>query len=324
MTEAPLSAVDLRLRNSRIEFETAIALVGGMILLVVDAWGLALTPLVADLEHEYSLSPSQVSWSLAVVGLVSAGCVPTVARLGDRFGMRPLVLFSLVVGLVANVICALASGFAVLMVGRVILGTSAAVPLVYAILRARGTSPQKITKGVAILTAASGVGVAVSYLLSGITIQANGSVRTVFWVMAAMTVISLALTWWLLPDTHARTKEPIDWGGAVGVCIGLVGVVLAITEGQTWGWGSPGVLISLIGGLVVLALWAMYENRHAYPLIKVRRVFNRVTTPAFLVVALCGSSRSTRTSRRPPTSRCPRPPATGWASRCFSPRSLSA
>jgi len=283
------SAVDRRLQSTGMQIETAIAVLGGMILLVVDAWGLSLIPLVANLEKTYSLSPSEASWTLSVAGLVAAGCVPTVARLGDRLGMRRLVLLSLALGVVANVICAMAPGFGLLLIGRALLGASAAIPLVYAILRARGTSAARVTRGVAILSAASGVGVAVAYLMSGLVIQANGSVRTVFWVIAALAAISLLLAWYFLPDTRIRSGEPIDWVGAAGVSVGLVGIVLAITEGNTWGWTTAGTLTALIGGVVVLGLWAAYEMRKSSPLINIRRITNRTAVPCFLVVGLLGT-----------------------------------
>jgi MFS family permease len=286
---ANVSAVDRRLQATGMHIETSIAVLGGLILLVVDAWGLSLIPLVGNLEKTYSLSPSQASWALSAAGLVAAGSVPTVARLGDRLGMRPLVLASLALGLVANVICAVANGFGLLLFGRAILGVSAALPLVYAILRVRGTSAARVTKGISILTAASGVGVAVAYLMSGLVIQANGSVRTVFWVIAALAALSLVLAWFYLPDTHVRQTEPIDWGGAAGVSIGLVGVVLAITEGNSWGWASAPTLASLIGGLVVLAIWAFYETRRHNPLINVVRVTNRIAAPSFIVIAILGT-----------------------------------
>src|SRR5882724_11871646 len=284
-----VSAVDRRLQSTRMEIETAIAVLGGLILLVVDAWGLSLIPLVANLEKTYSLSPSEASWALSVAGLVAAGCVPTVARLGDRLGMRRLVLACLALGLAGNVICAIAPGFGLLLFGRAILGVSAAIPLGYAILRARGTSAARVTRGVSILSAAAGVGVAVSYLLSGLTIQANGSVRTVFWVIAALAGVSLLLAWFYLPDTHLRSSEPIDWVGAAGVSVGLVGIVLATTEGNTWGWTTPGTLASLIGGIVVLGAWAFYETRKSHPLINIRRVTNRTAAPCFVVIGLLGT-----------------------------------
>src|SRR5258708_14086551 len=142
-----VSAVDRRLASTRLEIESAMAVLGGMILLVVDAWGLSLIPLVTNLEKTYSLSASQASWTLSVAGLVAAGCVPTVARLGDRLGMRRLVLASKTLGVAANVICAVAPGFGLLLFGRAILGVSAAIPLGYSILRARRTSAAPLTTG---------------------------------------------------------------------------------------------------------------------------------------------------------------------------------
>jgi MFS family permease len=173
--------------------------------------------------------------------------------------------------------------------GRAVLGASAALPLVYAVLRARGTSAERVTKGVSFLTAATGVGVAVAYLMSGLIIQANGSVRTVFWVMAALSAVTLVLAWFYFPDTHLRQSAPIDWVGAVGVSIGLLGVVLAITEGSTWGWASAKTLASLLGGLLVLGAWAFYESRQSSPLINVVRVTNRVAAPSFIVIAILGT-----------------------------------
>lgn len=286
---AKVSPVDRRLQATGMPIEISIAVLGGLILLVADAWGLSLVPLVANLEKTYSLSASQAAWTLSVAGLVAAGCVPTVARLGDRLGMRPLVLASLAVGLLGNVLCALASEFILLLIGRAVLGASAALPLVYALLRARGTSAERVTRGIAILTAASGVGVAVAYLMSGLIIQANGSVRTVFWVLSVLAAISLVVAWFYMPDSHHRQTEPIDWGGAAGVCVGLVFVVLAITEGNTWGWTAGSTLGSLFGGLAVLAVFAVYETRQRNPLINVSRIANRIAAPSFIVIAVLGT-----------------------------------
>src|SRR5258708_40276362 len=116
-----VSAVDRRLASTRLQIETAIAVLGGMILLVVDAWGLSLIPLVGNLEKTYSLSPSQASWTLSAAGLVAAGCVPTVARLGDRLGMRRPVLASMMLGVVGTRVCAAAPGFGLLLFAPPIL-----------------------------------------------------------------------------------------------------------------------------------------------------------------------------------------------------------
>lgn len=286
---ASADAVERRLQRTGIQIETAIAFMGCLIILVSDVQGLALIPLISNLEKTYTLSPAQATWTLAGPAVVAAGFVPTFARLGDRFGMRPLVLASLMLSLLANLLCAVAHSFELLMAGRALLGMSAALPLAYAILRSRGTSERRTTRGVSAITLASGFGVATAYLLSGLIIQADGDVRTVFWVMTALSAVNVLAAWFILPDAPARSTEPVDWIGALGVCIGLVGVVLAITEGGTWGWSSPRILGLLIGGLAILALWAFHEARTRHPLINLRRVMNRTAAPAFIVAAVCGA-----------------------------------
>jgi len=281
--------IDRRLQKAGVQIETAVAFVGCLVILVADAQSLALIPLLSNLEKVYGLTPVQASWALAAPGVVAAGCVPTLARLGDRFGMRRLTLLSLLLAFVANLLCALADGFTVLVIGRGILGMSAALPLSYAILRARGTSERRTTRGVAVITLASGLGVAVAFLLGGFVVSANGSARTVFWALTVLSAIALLAAYWILPDARFRSTDPIDWGGAVGVCLGLVAIVLGITEGNTWGWSSPRVLACLLGGAAVLALWAVYETRQQYPLINIRRVCNRIALPAFFIVAVAGS-----------------------------------
>jgi MFS family permease len=271
------------------QVETAIAVVGCLIVLCLDAQGLSLIPLLPLLEHQYSLTPAEASWALSATALVAAAGAPTLTRLGDRVGMRRLVLLSLVVSVAGNVASAIAHDFALFVIGRAALGLSAAAPLVYAILRARSTSERRTNLGVGILTLAIGVGVAVAYLLSGVIIEADGSVRVVFWVMAAMSLVALLVAWAILPDAPVRPSQPIDYVGAIGVGAGLICLVLAITQGNSWGWSSGRILGLLAAAVVIFCLWVVYERRQPHALIDVRRVFNRTAMPSFLVAGLAGA-----------------------------------
>jgi len=281
--------VERRLQATRLQVESAIALVGCFIVLVSDTQSLSLIPLLPQLEKQYRLSPSEASWALSAVGLAGAAWAPTLTRLGDRLGMRRLLLVSLVLSVLGNLLSAVAQDFPLFVASRALLGLSAAGPLVYAILRARSTSEHRTNRGAAVLTVAIGLGIAVSYLLSGTIINANGSVRTVFWVTTALSAVTLLIAWAIMPDSLVRSKSPIDWVGAAGVSVGLVCVVLAITEGNSWGWSSGRILGLLLGGLLIFALWAVYEGRHPHPLISVRRVLNRTAAPAFVIAGLCSA-----------------------------------
>jgi MFS family permease len=75
---------------------------------------------------------------------------------------------------------------------------------------------------------------------------------------------------WIVPVSVLRTAGRFDFAGAAGLAVGLVGVLLAISRGNEWGWGSPAVLVSGLGGLAVLLLWGWYELRIAEPLLDLR------------------------------------------------------
>ncbi|MFP3835824.1 hypothetical protein SCA31_23300, partial [Chryseobacterium sp. SIMBA_028] len=73
-----------------------------------------------------------------------------------------------------------------------------------------------------------------------------------------------------MPESPVRTPGKLDWLGTAIVSVGLVAVLLAISEGQAWGWGDGKTVSLLIGGGVALIGFVVVELRVAEPLIDVR------------------------------------------------------
>lgn len=279
--------VERRLERVPLSTDTVIALFGCLVVFVGDTQSLSLIPLLSQVEKQYAMTPTQASWTLSALTIAGAASVPTLTRLGDRFGMRRLVLLGLTMGVLGNLLSAVAPGMAVLVIGRAVLGISAALPLTYALLRERSPAAHGTNRGVGIITAAVGFGVALSFLLSGLVIQSHGSVRTVFWVMTGLALIALIAGWVILPDTATRRREDIDYLGSAGVAAGLICIVLAVSEANSWGWSSAGIIGLFAAGIVIFAAWVAVELRSDHPMINVRLTFRRTTTPAFIVCGLC-------------------------------------
>jgi MFS family permease len=74
----------------------------------------------------------------------------------------------------------------------------------------------------------------------------------------------------IIPVSTLRTAGRFDWGGAAGLSVGLVGILLGVSKGNEWGWASPGILALLIGGALVFVVWGFYELRMAEPLVDLR------------------------------------------------------
>ena len=73
--------------------------------------------------------------------------------------------------------------------------------------------------------------------------------HVLFWTAALLGVVVFALVAWLVPASTLRTEGRFDLPGAIGLAIGLTGVLLAVSKGNDWGWLSGSTLASGLTGL---------------------------------------------------------------------------
>ena len=78
----------------------------------------------------------------------------------------------------------------------------------------------------------------------------------------------------------------LDVPGTVLVVAGLVAFVYGLSEAETKGWGAPLTIGLLVGGVVLLALFALTERRVAHPLLPLRIVLDRFRGGAYLAIGL--------------------------------------
>ncbi|GAA4168566.1 MFS transporter [Gryllotalpicola koreensis] len=285
-TIAPLTGVDRRLAALRIKPVNAVAIVAAMIVFVGDAQALALIPLSNTMQKEYGLTPSESSLVLAILGLVGAGFLPVLTRLAERISLRTFLLIGVALVTIGNAACALAPGFTMLLIGRGIIGFSAAMPIALALVREKADSEHSTNRALAVVTAAVGVSVVFSFLLGGFILEVGGHVNTVFWVMAAVGLATLLVGFVIVPDYRTSRRQRIDFAGAIALLVGLT--LVAIGIGFVDSWGVTGLLV-LVAGLVVMVLWVVIELNVKDPMIDLRRTFRRYTVPAYILGGLFGA-----------------------------------
>ncbi|MGA2432217.1 MAG: MFS transporter [Acidimicrobiales bacterium] len=86
------------------------------------------------------------------------------------------------------------------------------------------------------------------------------------------------------PSLRATARP--DYPGAAILSVALASLVLAISEGPTWGWSSPWVLVSFVAACVLLTLFIVRSSRHEQPVLDLTlfraRSFRLANTAAFL------------------------------------------
>lgn len=228
-----------------------------------------LVPALPTFMVEFGIDASLAGWILTSYLLCGAVAAPILGSLGDRYGHRRILLATLGTFVAGGVLAALAPTLPVLLVGRVLQGASTATfPLALAIVR-RHTEGQAQRSATGWLSGTMGLGAGAALVVGGVIVESL-SWHWLFVTGAAMGMLSIALAVIFVPASQRGQAARTDWPGTVLLTVGLLALLLAISQGGSWGWGSASVL-----GLVALALAALtalvlVERRTEAPLIDVR------------------------------------------------------
>jgi len=228
------------------------------------------TPLIAEMPQLLNTTASNATWVITATLLVGSVCVPIAGRLGDLLGKRRMLLACTVPLVIGSLVCALATTVVPMIIGRGLQGMGLGmVPLGIALLR-DVVPAEKLSGSIALVSASMGIGGAIGLPLSAAVAQ-YASWRVLFWGSAALAVMIGVLIWFLVPDVPAGAKgQRFDAPGAIGLAIGLVALLLAITKAADWGWGSGTTLGLLTLAVVALLAWGYWELRTRDPLIDLR------------------------------------------------------
>jgi MFS family permease len=223
-------------------------------------------PALPAIERHYHASPKSGTWLLTGFLLAAAVAIPLAGRLGDLFGRRTMLLASLGLFALGALICALAGSIGLVIAGRVIQGMGAGVgPLALALTRDH-LPAARLTTAVGVLVAAGSVGAVVGLLLAGVLVD-HVSVPAIFWVLFAVAVILALLVSTVVHESRPDRTARLDVLGALLLGGALGAVAVAISQGNSWGWGSARTIFVLILALVLLGAFVIRERRAAAPLL---------------------------------------------------------
>jgi MFS family permease len=226
-------------------------------------------PLQAELPELLNSSREDTTWVVTITLLVAAVATPISGRLGDMYGKRRVALVLLALLIVGSVIAAVSGSIVGVIIGRALQGAvTGVVPLGIAIMR-DVLPPQRLGTAVALMSATMGVGGAIGMPIAAL-LAVHADWHTLFWLAAALGVVGLLLILFVVPEDVLRSPGRLDILGAIGLAIGLTGILLFVSRGAEWGWTSPASLVCILGGILVLLVWGWYQLRTTDPLLDLR------------------------------------------------------
>jgi EmrB/QacA subfamily drug resistance transporter len=223
-------------------------------------------PALPALQRELNTTTTWVTWVLTILLLVASVSTPILGKLGDQYGKERLLVISLALFLLGCVGAAAAWNIWILILFRAVQGLGAAVfPLSFGIIRDE-FPPEKVGVGIGLLSAVFGVGGGLGIVFSGLIVD-HLSWRWLFILGAIPVAISVVLVHRFVPESPIKTPSRIDYVGASLLSAGLVCLLLALTEGESWGWGSARIGLLFGASAVLLAAWVLAELRVPEPMV---------------------------------------------------------
>lgn len=242
--------------------------------IVVSLMQTLVIPLIPALPGLLHASAADATWAITATLLAGAVATPTMGRLGDMYGKRRMLLISLGALVVGSAIGALSDSLVPMVAGRTLQGLAAGViPLGISIMRDE-LPVERLGSATALMSASLGVGGALG-LPAAALLAENADWHVLFWTAAGLGLVATALVVTLVPESPVRTGGRFDVLGAAGLSVALVCLLLAISKGADWGWGSAATLGLFAAALVVLLLWGRWELRTRQPLVDLRTTARR-------------------------------------------------
>lgn len=130
-------------------------------------------------------------------------------------------------------------------------------------------NPARLGTAVAFMSATMGVGDAIGMPVAAYVAE-NFDWHMLFWLALALGVLGFIAVALLVPGDTLLSPGRLDIIGVIGLAAGLTGLLLFVSRGADWGWGSPAAIGSVAGGVVALALWGWYQLKTTDPLVDLR------------------------------------------------------
>jgi EmrB/QacA subfamily drug resistance transporter len=250
----------------------------------------ALPTIVGDLGGIQHLS-----WVVTAYLLAATIAAPLYGKLGDLYGRKVVLQAAIVLFLVGSALCGTSQDMTQLIGFRALQGLGGGGLMVTTIAVVGDIIPPRDRgRYQGFFGAVFGVSTVIGPLLGGFFVD-NLSWRWIFYVNLPIGVAAFLVIGAVFHARRTEGRPSIDYLGAVVLAGALSSIVLFTSlGGTTYGWGSAPILLMMVAGVVLLALFPVVEARAAEPILPLELFRNRtfVLTSAigFIVgLALFGS-----------------------------------
>lgn len=244
-------------------------------------------PVLPTIQAALDTDQATVTWVLTAYLVSASVFTPIVGRVGDKVGKERMLVVALGALAVGSLLAAVAGSIGVLIVARVIQGIGGGVlPLTFGIIRDEFPR-EKVAGAIGTAAALLAVGGGAGLVVAGPLVEAL-SWHWLFWLPMIMTLAAAVAAALWVPESPERAPGRINVGTALLLSTWLVALLLAVSQGHLWGWGSARTVGLFVAAAVLLPVWVVAEARSDQPLVDMRMMRIPTVWTANLVALLFG------------------------------------
>jgi EmrB/QacA subfamily drug resistance transporter len=229
-----------------------------------------------SIERDLGASLSALEWTVNGYTLAFAVLLATGGRLGDIFGRRLTFLIGVALFTISSATAGLAPDTTSLVASRVVQGVGGALmmPATLSIVT-NAFPPAERGKAIGTWAGVSALALAIGPVLGGLLTE-DVSWRAIFFINVPVGAAAVLASLFAVRESRDHTVgREVDYAGVATLTGGLTALVLALIEGNSWGWGSTSILALLAGSAVMLAAFVLVELRVKAPMVEFRLFASR-------------------------------------------------
>ncbi|HEX8050034.1 MAG TPA: MFS transporter [Solirubrobacterales bacterium] len=240
-----------------------------------------------SIQKDLGASISGLEWTINGYTLSFAVLLATGGRLGDIFGRRLVFLIGVVVFALSSATAGFAPDETSLVLSRVVQGVGAALMMPGTLSIITDAFPaHERGKAMGTWAGVSALALAVGPVLGGFLTE-HVSWRAIFYVNIPVAVGAVLATLFAVRESRdTSVGREVDYAGVAVLTVGLTALVLALVEGNAWGWGSTEVVGLLVAAALALPAFVFVENRVKAPMVQFDLLSDRNFLAAVVVAMI--------------------------------------
>jgi EmrB/QacA subfamily drug resistance transporter len=259
-------------------------LVAGMFMSILDVT--IVNVAIPTIQNDFGTTVEDVQWVANAYTLALGVVVPLSGWLGDRFGLARIYVLSILGFAVGSALCGISWDLNSLVVFRIVQAVPGGIiPVITLAMLYRIVPREKIGTAMGMY----GLGVvfapAVGPTLGGYLVE-YVDWRLIFFINVPIGVLGAVAALLALPKFAPARAGRFDIWGFLAIATGLFALLLALSEGESWGWTSYRIVMLLLYSALSLALFVVIELSVDEPLLDVRIFRHWQFTNSLVLISL--------------------------------------